>query len=73
MKTTKKLILSEKDIEILNDVLWEIEENRIYEELEDKESLDKLKNFFNYENVIKYKVGCITLEQNKIRKRLSNE
>ena len=36
-----------KQFEILNDVLWEIEESRTYEG-EDNEALQELKHMFNY-------------------------
>jgi len=60
MKTLK---LDEKDLEILNDVLWEIEESRVYEEDDDYESLQKLKDFFNYSEIRKYTKGKIELKE----------
>jgi hypothetical protein len=50
----KKIGMTKKEFEIIEDVLSEIEESRVYEN-EDKIALDNLKEYFSYAN---YKAFC---------------
>ena len=50
----KAIELSIKEFEILEDVLSEIEEYRVYED-EDNASLNKLKKYFSYKNYCLYR------------------
>jgi len=50
MAEIKEFQFSREECEILNEVLWEIEEFMVFEG-EDKEALDNLKSKFEYGNI----------------------